>query len=95
MPTAPTIIFNIFNHPGLYRILVDVSEESGYIIEIIHRLAFEPVLKQIPTSGLLGVVVTGIRYSQRLDNIRKFPLPRSEHEMNMVGHQAVSVDVTQ
>jgi hypothetical protein len=74
---------------------VNVSEECNHIIEIVHRLAFESVLKKIPTSGILGVVVTGIRYCQRLDNIRKFPLPRSEHEMNMVCHQAIGVDVTQ
>ena len=87
--------FNSINNPCLYRILVNVSEECDRIIEIIHRFTFEPILKQIPTSGILGVVVTGIRYCQRLDNIRKFPLPRSEHDMNMVGHQAIGVDVTQ
>ena len=73
---------------------MNVSEECDRIIEIIHRLAFEPVLKQIPASGILDVVLTGIRYCQRLDNIRKFLLLRSEHDMNMVGHQAIGVDVT-
>ena len=94
MPTAPRISFNSFNNLCLYRILVNVSEECDRIIEIIHRLAFEPVLKQIPASGILGVVLTGIRYCQRLDNIRKFLLLRGEHDMNMVGHQAIGVDVT-
>ena len=95
MPTASRILFNGFNNPSLHRILVNVSEKCNHIIEIVHRFTFGPVLKKIPTSGILGVVVTGIRYCQRLDNIRKFPLPRSEHEMNMIGHQAIGVDVTQ
>ena len=73
---------------------VVVNRFTNQPAQIIHRLAFEPVLKQIPTSGILGVVVTGIRYCQRLDNIRKFLLLRSEHDMNMVGHQAIGVDVT-
>ena len=86
--TAPRIAAGPAFDPRLHRILKNIPQHSLKITLVIHRLAPEPILKQMPDPMVLFIVPANIFAAEPfVDHRQRLPGRFNQH-MDMVGHQA-------
>ena len=87
---APLIIHNLPDHPGLDRILVDVSGYSNQVTIILNRFASIPVLEEMTRSFIILVMPLYIAYRYPFDTLAQI-FALFDEQMDMIVHQAICI----
>lgn len=89
IPRVPGMLFCRLAYPGLYRILVDVSDQSEEIIGIIARFGTEPVLKKMSNAHVLHIEIDGIPCADAFHGKCQRFVHFLNQQVDMVRHQTV------
>ena len=57
----------MIHQTGLYRVLMNISNQRYKVFHAVHRFAAEPILKQMSVTFVLAVEILSVQDSDSLD----------------------------
>jgi hypothetical protein len=73
--------------------MVDVFDEDQEVSVAVATNGFVPALEEVPCSLVPTVIVHGVALIETLENFGEWDVLCFDQEMNVVGHEYVSIEI--